>query len=209
MTVRAFPTPVACQMPDGQDSMLSRSRNLHSSVAVATPANPRVNVLKCAASDDGGVGRDLRRGYVDEPSRRTGRRLREDRLGQGLASRGEPANYNRAGSTASLRTGMSLIGFDVLVVDVEGAEEKVMRGFDIARWRSQGHNDRTRRRASGFSRQCTRGQRGFLDPRAYFGRRPIQLYFKDHINSIYLRSDVDRASSARRLLSLSVLLGFR
>ena len=102
-------------------------------------------------------------------------------------------------------------GFDVLVVDVEGAEDRVLAGFDLEMWKPKAllieledehpdfrDNDRVVRQATAVRRR--------LESAGY------RIYFRDHINSLYVRADVldqaqpeiDDASLAAPLVSIGL-----
>ena len=80
-------------------------------------------------------------------------------------------------------------GFDLLVVDVEGSEEKVIQGFDINRWRPTAILIELEDEHPDF-RNNPRIVRGCSAIRNRLAASGYSLYFKDHINSLYVRSDV-------------------
>lgn len=86
-------------------------------------------------------------------------------------------------------------GFDVLVIDVEGAEPQVMAGFDVGRWRPKvilveledDHPDfRTNQRVV----------EGVMAVRKRIEEADYAPYFKDAINTLYVRRDILAAASA-------------
>jgi FkbM family methyltransferase len=90
------------------------------------------------------------------------------------------------------------INFDVLVVDVEGAEEKVIRGFNIDRWHPKVilielEDEHPDFRDNARVVSAVKGIRRRIEAAGY------SVYYKDYINSLYVRNDVLERVTQREL----------
>ena len=156
--------------------------------------NSRVKIINCAASDAVGsaqifVGGTLTTLVGDQVAD-----YEKIDWAKGL-HRGESREIKTARLDDILDEQGIAIGFDVLVVDVEGAEEKVIGGFDIARWHPKVilielEDEHPDFRDNARVVSSVAAIRDKLDRAGYY------LYFKDHINSLYVRNDVSERISA-------------
>lgn len=150
--------------------------------------NPGVKVLNCAASDVAGTAEifigDTLTTLVGEQvadyetidwakglHKGQSRQIVTERLDQILEREDVPC------------------GFDLLVVDVEGAEEKVIDGFDIPRWRPKVLLIELEDEHPDF-RTIERVVTAVTRVRTKIEAAGYKLFFRDHINSMYLRADV-------------------
>lgn len=74
------------------------------------------------------------------------------------------------------------IGFEVLVIDVEGAEKEVLRGFSISKWQPrmaivETHEKNEDKRLSKKAKWIN----------AFFSKHNYRKIYSDHINSVYKR----------------------
>jgi FkbM family methyltransferase len=80
--------------------------------------------------------------------------------------------------------------FDLLVIDVEGAEEKVMRGFTLDRWLPKAILIELEDEHPDFC-ENSRIVQSVTRVRALIENAGYRLYFKDHINSLYVLKACD------------------
>lgn len=80
--------------------------------------------------------------------------------------------------------------FDLLVIDVEGAEEKVMRGFSLQRWLPKAILIELEDEHPDF-RDNARVVQSVGRVRALIENAGYSLAFKDHINSLYVLNSYD------------------
>jgi FkbM family methyltransferase len=150
--------------------------------------NPRVSVLGCAVSDTAGVTPifigDTLTTLVEE---------QVDDYEKIDWARGLHRGESRDVRTALLDTILEEHGvptdFDVLVIDVEGAEEKVVRGFDVKRWRPKVILIELEDEHPDF-KDNPRIVGSVAGIREKFAAAGYSIFFKDHINSLYVRKDV-------------------
>jgi FkbM family methyltransferase len=150
--------------------------------------NPGVSVLNCAASDNGGTAEIF---IGDTLTTLVGDQVADyEKIdwARGL-HRGERREVRTARLDSILGDQNAPIGFDVLVVDVEGAEEKVIDGFDIERWRPKVILIELEDEHPDF-RNNARVVQSVVKIRQKIEGAGYSLYFKDQINSLYVRSDV-------------------
>ena len=159
--------------------------------------NQRVTVVNCAASDVNGeeeifIGDTLTTLVGDQVSD-----YEKIDWAKGL-HRGNSRKIRTETLDKILETHQVPVGFDVLVVDVEGAEDKVIRGFDIELWHPKvilieledEHPDFRNNARIVSAVACIRQK---IESAGY------AIYFKDHINSLYVRIDVfDRVEQKKR-----------
>jgi len=150
--------------------------------------NPRVSVLNCAASDTAGmaqifIGDTLTTLVGDQVADYAKIDWAKD------LHRGESRNIRTERLDVLLEEANAPIGFDVLVIDVEGAEEKVVRGFDIAKWRPKVILIELEDEHPDF-RDNIRVVSSVTAIREIIELAGYAILFKDHINSLYVRSDV-------------------
>jgi FkbM family methyltransferase len=150
-------------------------------------ANPRVSVLNCAASDAAGlaqifIGDTLSTLVSDQVAD-----YEQIDWAKGL-HRGQSREIRTARLDSILEEHDVPIGFDVLVVDVEGAEEKVINGLDISKWHPKVILIELEDEHPDFRKNAR-----VLDSVAAIRQKiegaGYRIYFKDHINSLYVRSD--------------------
>ena len=150
--------------------------------------NSRVSVLNCAASDAAGAAQIF---LGDTLTTLVGDQVADYAKIDWAKNlhRGESREIKTERLDVLLEEAKAPIGFDVLVVDVEGAEEKVINGFDIARWRPKVILIELEDEHPDF-RENTRVVNSVTAIRQKIELAGYTLYFKDHINSMYLRADV-------------------
>lgn len=156
--------------------------------------NPRVFVLNCAASDTAGTARIF---IGDTLTTLVGDQVADyEKIdwAKGL-HQGESRDVQTARLDTILEEQNAPVGFDVLVIDVEGAEEKVVKGFDIDKWRPKAILIELEDEHPDF-RDNTRVVDSVSAIRHAIENAGYQIYFKDHINSLYVRNEVaDRAAT--------------
>lgn len=150
--------------------------------------NPRVSVLNCAASDAAGsarifIGDTLTTLVGDQVADYAKIDWAKD------LHRGESREIRTERLDLLLEEAKAPIGFDVLVVDVEGAEEKVINGFDIAKWRPKVILIELEDEHPDF-RDNIRVVNSVTAIREKIELAGYAIHFKDHINSLYVRTDV-------------------
>ena len=151
--------------------------------------NPRVHVINTAASDEAGRAEIF---VGDTLTSLIGEQVADyEKIdwAKGL-HRGESREITTDRLDTILSDGSVPVSFDVLVVDVEGAEEKVMLGFDVARWRPKVILIELEDEHPDF-RDNVRVVSAVSSIREHLRAAGYSVYFKDHINSLHLRSDVD------------------
>ena len=150
--------------------------------------NPRVSVLACAASDSAGtaqifIGDTLTTLVSDQVADYTKIDWAKD------LHRGESRDIRTERLDVILEQANAPVGFDLLVIDVEGAEEKVVNGFDIAKWRPKVMLIELEDEHPDF-RDNARVVNSVTAVREKIELAGYKLFFKDHINSLYIRADV-------------------
>jgi len=150
--------------------------------------NPRVSVLNCAASDAAGVAQIF---LGDTLTTLVGDQVADYAKIDWAKNlhQGESREIRTERLDVLLEEAKAPIGFDVLVVDVEGAEDKVVNGFDIAKWHPKVILIELEDEHPDF-RDNPRVVASVTAIREKIERAGYTLHFKDHINSMYLRSDV-------------------
>lgn len=151
--------------------------------------NSRVQVVNCAASDEveniriflGDVFTTVVDAQVADYEKISG--------ANGL-HRGEMREVPAAPLDVILDRNNVAPRFDLLVIDVEGAEEKVMRGFTLDRWLPKAILIELEDEHPDFHKnsrivQCVTRVRTLIENAGY------RLYFKDHINSLYVLKACD------------------
>jgi len=151
-------------------------------------ANSRVSVLNCAASDAAGVAQIF---IGDTLTTLVGDQVADYAKIDWAKDlhRGESRDIRTQRLDAILEEAKAPVGFDALVVDVEGAEDKVMAGFDIARWQPKVILIELEDEHPDF-RDNARVVNSAASIRARIEGLGYSAFFKDHINTLYVRSDV-------------------
>jgi FkbM family methyltransferase len=147
--------------------------------------NEGVRVINCAASDSVEqieifVG-DILTTIVDEQVKDYERIS----WASGLHS-GEKRDVQAAPLNLILKEQGVLPNFDLLVIDVEGAEERVMNGFALAQWLPHALLVELEDEHPDFHNN-SRVVESAARIRAVIEDAGYRLYFKDHINSLYTR----------------------
>ncbi len=150
--------------------------------------NSRVSVLNCAASDKAGnaeifIGDTLTTLVGDQVAD-----YEKIDWAKGL-HRGESRQIKTELLDTILENESVPVDFDVLVVDVEGAEERVIGGFDIARWNSKVILIELEDEHPDF-KVNTRIVSAAAAIRQKVAGHGYSIFFKDHINSLYVRNDI-------------------
>ena len=81
------------------------------------------------------------------------------------------------------------VGFDLLVIDVEGAERQVFAGFDLEKWMPKTLLVELEDEHPDF-RDNQRVVRDAGMIRSRIEAAGYRDYFRDHINTLYVRNDV-------------------
>ena len=158
-------------------------------------ANPRVKVLNCAASDASGVAEIF---IGDTLTTLVGDQVADyEKIdwAKGL-HRGQRREIQIDLLDNILEAQQIPIGFDALVVDVEGAEEKVIRGFDIDKWCPKVilielEDEHPDFRDNSRIVSAVAGIRRKIEAAGY------SIYFKDLINSLYIRNNIQERISKK------------
>ena len=156
--------------------------------------NRGVGIINCAASDAAGrltifVG-DVLTTIIDAQVND----YEKISWASGIHS-GETRDVQAAPLDMILKEQNVLPEFDLLVVDVEGAEEKVMRGFTLAQWRPRAILIELEDDHPDFQNNA-RVVESVSRVRALIEHAGYSVYFKDHINSLYVRDSTPVRSEA-------------